>query len=149
MKTAMPGFTRLEGHLKAEPPVGIYRLCRRLRRMNCHGSAEVAVAVSRAQTLVGFGPLGCDPAPAHNPARFHLKYVCKVATERDLELEPHRLQAIVGEVEIFVHTASDRPAYREAQGARRDRAVFGEQRAVGEKHAGRIVAYRAAVQKFP
>ena len=83
------------------------RLCWRVRRSNRHHAAEVAIAVGGAQMLAGFGPLRCDPPPAHNAARLHLKNVCKVAAERNLELESHRLHAVVGDVEIFVHAASD------------------------------------------
>src|SRR5215472_8910451 len=117
--------------------------------MNCHRAAEVAVAVGRMQPLRGFGPLRCDPASAHDATRLYLKDICKITAERDLELEPYRLQAVVGDVEIFVHAASDRSADREAQRARRNRAVFGEQRPIGEKDARRVVADGAAVQQFP
>jgi hypothetical protein len=44
-----------------------------------------------------------------------------------------------------VHAAADRPADGEAQRALRDRAVLGEQRTVGEKDAGRVIAYGTAV----
>ena len=99
--------------------------------------------------LVRFGPLCGDPAPAHDVARLHLEDVGEVAAQRDLELESHRLHAVVGDVEIFVQAAADRPADGEAERARRDRAVFGEQRAIGEKDAGGIVADGAAIQQFP
>src|ERR1700730_6050189 len=48
-----------------------------------------------------------------------------------------------------MHTASYRAADREAQHARRDRAVLGEQRAIGEKDARCVIADGAAVQQFP
>jgi hypothetical protein len=112
-------------------------------------AAEVAVAVGRAQMLVWFGPLRSDPAPAHNTSRLHLKDVCEVAAERDLELEPHRPHAVVSDVKVFVHAAADRPADGEAQRALRDRAVFGQQGPIGEEDAGCVVADGAAVQQLP
>src|SRR6516225_12450290 len=103
MQTAMPGLTWCEGHLKAEPSISVYCRCRGLHRTNRHRAAEVAVAVRRAQTLLRFRPVGRYPAAAHNTARLYFKDVGKIAAQRDLELEPHRLQAIVGDIEVFVH----------------------------------------------
>src|SRR5215472_17170666 len=40
---AMPCLASFEDYLEAEPAVGIYRLCRRLRRGNRQRTAEVAV----------------------------------------------------------------------------------------------------------
>jgi hypothetical protein len=148
-KAAMPWFTRFEGHLETEPPVGVYRFAGRPRGRDRDGSGEVTVAIGGAQMLVCFGPLRGDPATAHDLARFHLENIGKVAAQRDLELEGYRLHAIVDDVEILVHAAADRPAEGEAQGARRDRAVFGEDRPIGQRDARCVVADGAAVQQFP
>src|SRR6516162_11013299 len=148
-QAAMPCLARLEGHLEAEATIGVDRLCRRLRRGYRHGTAKVTIAVCRAQSLMRFGPLRGDPAPAHNPARLHLEDVGEVAAERDLELEPHRLHAVVGDVKVFVHAPADGSAYGKAQCARRDRAVFGEQGPIGQEYAGCVVADGAAVQQLP
>ena len=95
------------------------------------------------------GPLRSDPAAAHNPARLDLENIGKITAHRDLELKSHRLHAVVDDVEILMHAAADRPAEGEAQGARRKRAVFREERAIGEVNAGRVIARRATVQQLP
>ena len=106
-KAAMPWFTRFEGHLETEPPVGVYRFAGRPRGRDRDGSGEVTVAIGGAQMLVCFGPLRGDPATAHNVARLHLENVGKIASQRDLELKSHRLHAVVDDVEILVHAAAD------------------------------------------
>src|ERR1700730_852702 len=148
-KTAMPWLTGFEGHLEAEPSVGVYRFCRGPHGSDGHRAGKLAIAVGGAQMLARWGPLRGDPAVAHNAARLDLKNVGKIAAERDLELKDHRPHAAVDDVEILVHAAADRPAEGEAQGTRRDRAVFGEQSAIGEKDAGCVIADGPAVQQFP
>ena len=96
----MPRLAWFEGDLKAEPPVGVHRLCRRMRRGDCHRAAEVAVAVGRAQMLARFRPIRGDAAATHNAARLHLKDIGEVAAQRDLELELHRPHAVVRDVEV-------------------------------------------------
>src|SRR5215469_8882615 len=99
--------------------------------------------------LARWEPLRGNPPTAHDAARLHLKNVGEIAAQRDLELEDYRPQAVVDNVKILVHATADRPAYREPQAARRDRAVFGEQSAIGEKDAGCVIADGAAIQQFP
>src|SRR5438128_10553153 len=117
--------------------------------MDCHGTGEVGIAVGGAQTLVRWGPLGGDPPTAHNMARLYLEDVSKIAAERDLELKDRRLHAVVEDVEVLVHAPADGSAEDKAQGARRDRAVLGEQSAIAEKDTRCVVAYRAAVEQLP
>jgi len=64
--------------------------------------------------LTRFGPLRSDPASTHNRARLHLEDVGEIAAERDLELEFHGLNAVVGDVEIFVHPVADPAADSQA-----------------------------------
>ena len=106
----MPCFARFEGYLEAEATVGVHCPCRGLRRGNRHRTAEVTVAVCRAQSLMRFGPVRGDPPSTHNMPRLHLEDVCEVAAERDFELEPHRLHAVVGDIKVFVHAAAYRSA---------------------------------------
>src|SRR6266478_5076006 len=148
-QAVMPRLAWFEGDFEAESAVGVYRFCWRVRRGNRHRAAEVTIAVGGAQMLVRFGPLRDDPAPPDNSARLHLEDICEVTAERDLELEPHRCPAIVGDVKIFVHATANRSAYRKAQGPRRDRAVFGEQGPIGEEYAGCVVVDGATVQQLP
>lgn len=145
-QAVMPRLAWFEGDFEAESAVGVYRFCGRVRRGNRHSAAEVTIAVGGAQMLVRFGPLRDDPAPPDNSTRLHLEDICEVTAERDLELEPHWFHTIVGDVKIFVHAAANRSADRKAQRPRRDRAVFGEQRPIGEEYAGCVVVDRASAQ---
>src|SRR5262249_10597167 len=86
---------------------------------------------------------------AHDVVGLHLEDIGKIAAQRDLELEGCRLYAIVDDIEILVHAAADRPAEGEAQTAWRDRAVLGQESAIGQKNAGCVIADGAAVQQFP
>ena len=99
--------------------------------------------------LVGFRPHRRYPAAAHDLARLHLENVGEVAAKRDLELELYRLHTIIGDVEVFVHAAADRPADGQSERARRDRAVFREHGPIGEEDAACVVADGAAVQQLP
>src|ERR1700738_1120053 len=93
-QTAVPWLARFESHLEAEPSVGVYRFCCRPRRRNGQCAGEVAVAVGVAQMLARCGPLRRNPATAHDVTRLHLENVGKIAAERDLELEDHRVHAV-------------------------------------------------------
>ena len=53
---------------------------------------------------------------------FTSKRSCKVATDGDLKLEFYRRHAVVGDVEIFMLTATDPSADGEAERARRNEA---------------------------
>ena len=110
---------------------------------------KIPVRICGANPLPSLRPFRGDLATAHDAARLHLEDVGKVASEGDLELKPHRLHAVVGDVEIFVQAAADRSADREAEGARGNRAVFGEDGLVGEEDACRVIVDRAAVQQLP
>src|ERR1700746_1718441 len=109
-KAAVPRLTRLEGHLEAEPSVGVYRFAGRPRGRDYDCSGEIAVPVGDAQMLARRGPLRSDPAAAHNPARLDLENIGKITAHRDSELKSHRLHAVVDDVEILMNAAADRPA---------------------------------------
>jgi hypothetical protein len=56
------------------------------------------IRIRGAEPLSGLGPLRRDLAAADHVPRPDLEDVGEVAPERDLELEPHRLHAVVGDV---------------------------------------------------
>ena len=49
----------VQGHLEAQPSIGVHRL--RVRRENCHSAAEIAAAVGGTKLLVRLGPIRRDP----------------------------------------------------------------------------------------
>ena len=75
----MPGLTRVERHLEAEPAVGGNSLTRSTRHRNCDCAAKIAVRVGSANPLPPLGPFGGDLAAAHDAARFHLEDVGEIA----------------------------------------------------------------------
>jgi glycogen debranching enzyme len=107
-KAAMPCLSRVECHLEAEPAVGEYCLCRRSRRRNRHRTAKITVPVGRTQSLMRRGPVRRDPTATHNVPRLHFENIRKIAVNRDIELKPHRLHTVVGDVEVLMHAAADR-----------------------------------------
>jgi hypothetical protein len=82
-------------------------------------------------------------------AQFHLEDIGKVASQRDFELKAHRIDVVVGDVEIFVQAADDRSTDGEAEGARRDGTVFGENSFIGEEYACCVIVDGTAVQQLP
>ena len=142
----MPSLAWPKRDLEAEASVGRDSFARSARHRCCHGAAKILVRIGGAEPLPRLGPLRGDLAAAHNVAWLDLEDVGEVAAEGDLELEPHRFHAVVGDVEIFVQAAADRSAYREAQSARSNRTVLGEDGFVSQENAGRVIADRTAVQ---
>ena len=107
------------------------------------------VAVDGAQALLRVRPLGADAAAADDAAGLHVEDVGEVGADGDLQVEAHRPLAVVGQVEVLVQPAIDRAADDEGEGMCRDRAVLGEEAAVGQEDARGVVADRAAVQQVP
>ena len=120
-----------------------------LARGDGDGAREVAVDVGGAEPLLVLLPARLDAAAPHDAVRFHLEDVGEIAAHRDLELETHMFRAVIGDVEILVHPAADRPADHQAQRARRNDAVLRHDRAVGEEHPRGVIGDTAAVQKLP
>ena len=106
----MPWFARFEGQLEADPSVRVYRLCRRLRRSDCHRAREVGVAVGGEKRLRRLRPVGGDVATADNSAGFHLEHIGEITPEGDFQVEAYRPLAVVDDVEVLVHPAIDRAA---------------------------------------
>src|SRR5215470_3500100 len=137
-QAAMPSFTGVEVHFKAEPTVGIHRFGLSLPGSNRHGANEVGVTIDCPELLLCLRPSRDDPAATHDVAGFHLKNVREIATHHDLKLEAYPLRAVVGDVEILVHAAADRSADDKAEGALRDDAVRGADLSICEMNSRRI-----------
>ena len=148
-QAGMPSLARRKHDLEAEPPIGGNSLARCARHRDRHCTVKIPVRIRGANPLPSLRPFGGDLATAHDVARFHLEDVGKVASEGDLELKTHRLHAVVGDVEIFVQAAADRSADSEAEGARKNRAVFGEDGPIGEEDACCVIADGTAVEQLP
>src|SRR5690349_14446831 len=103
----MPSFSGIEVDFEAEPTVGIYCIGISTPRSDRHCTDEIAIAIDCPELLLCLRPLRNDAAATHDVAGFHLKNVCEVAAQRDLKLKADTLHAVVGDVEILVHTAAD------------------------------------------
>jgi hypothetical protein len=75
---------------------------------------KILVRIGVANPLPAFGPFGVDLAAAHDAARSHLEHVGKIATEGHLQLKAYGLDAVVGDVDVFVQAAADRSTDGEA-----------------------------------
>src|SRR5262245_2395960 len=148
-QTGMPSLARLKRDLEAEPSIGGNGLARCTRYCDRQRAVKITVRIRGTKPLPALRPFGGDLAAAYDLARLHLEDVGKVASQRDFELKAHWLQGVVGDIEIFVHAADDRSADREADGAWRDRTVFGENGFIGEEDACCVIVDRTAVQQLP
>src|SRR5262245_2962892 len=128
----MPGFTGFKSDLEAEPAIGIHCFSLAVPRRDRDSADEIAVTINRPKLLLRLRPFRGDPTAADDAARLHLENVCKIAAQRDLELKLHPLHAVVRDVEILVHTAVDRSAHDEPEGARWDDAIRGRNPPIGE-----------------
>ena len=92
---------------------------------------------------------GRDPAPSNDVVRLDLEDVGEVATQRDLELKAYPLHAVVGKVQIFMHTAVDHTTDDKAKCAVGNYAVGCRYIAIGQIKLLGIVGDRATVQENP
>ena len=125
-QAGMPSLAGFKCDVEAEPSIGGNGLARCARHGSCHSTLKILVRIHGAEPLPPLRPFSGDLATAYDTARLHLEDVGKVASEADLELKTHRLHAVVGDVEIFVHAAADRSTDGKADRARENRTVFGE-----------------------
>src|SRR5262249_11668593 len=96
-QTAMPWLSGIDPHFETEPAIGIRHWLLLVARADLHPAHKVLVAIGGAQPLMPIRPIGGDPAAADDAIGFHLKYVGKVGTDRDLQIEPDLLAAVVGD----------------------------------------------------
>src|SRR5258708_641642 len=94
-------------------------------------------------------PFGCDPPAADNAARFHLENIGKVASDSDLELKLHSLHAVVGDIKILVHAATDPAADAQSKCPGRNRTHLGFKDEVRKNDGCRVVGDGAAAEQFP
>ena len=145
----MPAAPGLERDLEAEPAIGVDGARSPSMRPNVTARMEIGVAICRAQFLLVVRPFRGDAAAAHDAARFTSKMSAKSERMAISRLKRTALAAVIGDVEVLVHAAGDGPAHDEAEGARRDRAVLGQEAAVGQEDARGVVGDGAAVQQIP
>src|SRR6266536_3797682 len=146
---AVPGFPGFESDFEAEPAIGIRGLAGRSQRSNRHRPAEITVAVGCAKPLQRRQPFRDDAPAADNAIRFHLEDVRKVAAYRDLELKLDRLHAVVGDIKILVHAATDPAADAQPERAGGNRAALGRKVAIRQRDPCRIVGDGTAIEQLP
>ena len=148
VQAAVPRAARRHRDVEADAAVGVHRVAVRVARYR-QRAREVGVDIGGAQRLLRLVPGGGDPPPAHEVAGLDLEHVGEVAPRRYLEVEAHRLEAKIGEVEILVDAALDPAADDQPERVLRNDAVLRHDRRVGEVDALREVADRRPVQQRP
>src|SRR5690242_6345211 len=103
-QAGVPALAGVEPYFEAEPPVGI-ACTTTVMYHRLHRTHKVFIAIGGAQTLLRVGPLGTDMAAPYNPPRLHVEHVGEIAARGDLQIEPHRIAAMVGDVEVLVQAA--------------------------------------------
>src|SRR5581483_7864190 len=134
-QTGVPTVSRIELDLEADAAIGIDRARPVIAHADRQLAAEIPIPVQIFETGLRIGPLREDTAPANDAARPHLKQIGEIAPDGDLEIESHRFQAIVDDVEIFVNAAADRAAEGQPQCPGRYRALLAGNGAVDEEYA--------------
>jgi len=146
----MPGLPGVQRDVEAQPPVGIHRgLAIAPAGADDHLAAEILVAIGDAECLPLVRPRRCDAAAPHDVVAPHLEDVGEIGTHRDLQVEAHRIPAVVGDVDILVQPTVDMAADHQAQRACRNRSVFAHEGAVGLEDARRVIGDGPTVQQVP
>ena len=106
-QAAMPGLPSLQRDVEAQPPVGIYRrLAVSLAGADDHFATKIPVAIGDAQHLPLVRPRCGDAAAPHDVIALDLEDVGEIGADRDLQVETHRLLAVVGDVNVLVQSAT-------------------------------------------
>ncbi len=135
--------------LETQAAVGEHGARVALADRNGNGAGKVDVAVGGAQGLARLRPVGVDVAAADVALGLDVEHVGEIGTDRDLQVEPHRFLAVVGDVQVLVQALIHHAGQSERQRLPRDRAVLGEKPLVGQEDAGGVETDRAAVDQFP
>jgi hypothetical protein len=116
---------------------------RRARRYCClsdrRSSAGSPADGIRWRVHAAFHPIGHEVSTPRETVLSDFKEVGKVRMEHDFEVEAHRREAVIGQVEVFMDTRSCRPADYEAHRISRDHPFLGREFGVGEVDACCIV----------
>ena len=148
-EVAGPGLAGLHGDVEAEAAIGVDRGLAAAGHADDQAATEIPVAVDDAQLLARRRPDGLDAAAADDAVALDLEDVGEVGADGDFEIETDRVEAVVGDFEMLLHAAVDLAADDQAQHARGDRTVLGEEGAVGLEDAGGVIGDGAAVQQVP
>src|ERR1700693_1066959 len=145
-QAAMPGLPGLQCNVEAQAPVGVYRrLAVAVAGADDYFPAKILIAIGHSKYFPLGRPRGDDVATPHDIVALHLENVGEVGAHRDLQVETKWLLAVVGDLDVFVQSAIDLTADHQAQGACRDRPVFGFESAVGEEDASRLGSNSATI----
>ena len=144
----LPDLAGLQRDLEADPAVGIHRH-RTATARDRDGAVKILVAVAVGEALVRIGPLAGNTAAPHDVLGLDLEHVGEIASHDDLEIKPHRLLVVIGELEILADAAVDAAVDHEAERLGRNIGLLGRDRAIGQVDARQEVRGRAAVQQVP
>ena len=149
-EAAAPGLRWLERDVEAQPAVGVHgHPAVPLAGAHDHFAAEILVAIGDVERLAPLRPGGGDAAAPHDAIALHLEDIGEIGAHRDLEVETHGHLAIVHDLDVLMQPAVDMAGDHEAERARGDRAVLGEEGAVGLEDERRVRRDGAAVQEIP
>ena len=123
--------------------------CVAVERVEREASVEVAVGVGGVQLAALLVPFGVDVTAPHELVVLDLEEVGEVGAQRDLEMEPDGVEAVVGEIEILVDAFVDDSRDGQRERALGDVTVLGGDGPVREVHAHRVVRGRARRQRRP
>jgi hypothetical protein len=145
----VPGFARIQDDFEVEPTIGISCFGPTVRRSHHHGANELAIAIAGPQLLPGLRPRRCDMPAAHDVVRLYFEYVGEIATQRDLKLKARPPHAVVGNVEVLVHSLADQPAQNETKCAGRNHAIRRRNGSIRKINSRGVGRYRSAIEKLP
>src|SRR5271169_5104034 len=138
-QAAMPGLPSFQRDVEAQTPVGVYgRLAVSLAGADDHFATKISVAISDAQHLPLVRPRGGDATAPYDAIALDLEDVGEIGADRDLQVEAHRVLAVIGDVKILVQSALDMAADHQTQRARRNGTVLAHEGAIGLEDARRM-----------
>ena len=111
----MPGLPGLQRDVEAQPAIGVHRrLAVAIAGVDDHFAAEILVAIGESQRLPRLRPGRGDAAAPYDIVALYLENVGKIGTDRDLQIEAHRILTVVGDVDVLVQPAIDMAADHQA-----------------------------------
>jgi hypothetical protein len=121
-----------------------------VHRGNGHYDAnEAGIAVAGPQLLPCLRPRRGDVPAAHDILRLYFENVCEVTTQCDLKLKVYPPRAVVGDVEVLVHSFADKSADDETKCAGRDDAIRRRNCSIRKINSRGVRRYRTSIEELP
>ena len=147
-QAAMPGLVRARADVETQPTVGMDGAWSPFTSSYPDRAEEVPVAIGQWSASGAFRTSRCGYGRAGRCDALHIEHIGEVGPERDLQVEPHRLLAMVGDIDVLVQPPSiARPSMRPAcvPGRRRPRSGS----SVGQEDPRGVIGDRSTAQQFP